>query len=236
MASLWPDWTAIEDMVRTENHIAGNSEFNAFKKAVLKASVEEVDQQVDHARVVWDFLIGFAAIKKMYRRLIIQVFNKLTQVPSWTAAIQREKCPHAKIQTLHQDLQPALQFLHDVELHEPSIMEGSVCIDQNAAATMVKISDAPSRSSSSVTLLPTDETALSFFSEDDGPEEVFYSLTELVDPKLWRCKPDVVERPHEREQFLAPDIFEVVFGMAKDEFAKLPMWKQSNLKKQHQLF
>jgi len=83
----------------------------------------------------------------------------------------------------------------------------------------------------------TDETALGDSSEDDdGPEEVFYSLAELVDPTVWRCKPAVVERPHEREQFLAPDIFEVVFGMAKDDFAKLPTWQQSNLKKQHQLF
>jgi len=243
IASSWPDWTAIEDMVRTGSTFAGNSEFNAFKKFLLKASVEEVDQQVDHAPVVWDFLIGFAAIKRWNTH---QVFNKLSQVPSWTAAFGREKHLHAKIQTLHEDLKSVLQFLHDVELHEPSILEGSVCIDQNAAATMVKISDALSRSSSSVTLEPTDETALSFFSEDDGPEddgpeddgpeEVFYSLAELVDPKLWRCKPDVVERPHEREQFLAPDIFEMVFGMVKDDFAKLPMWKQSNLKKQHQLF
>lgn len=83
----------------------------------------------------------------------------------------------------------------------------------------------------------TDATTLGDSSEDDdGPEEVFYSLAELVDPTVWRCKPAVVERPHEREQFLAPDIFEVVFGMAKDDFAKLPTWQQSNLKKQHQLF
>jgi len=114
MAGPWPDWTAIENMVRTENYIAGNSEFNAFKKAVLKASVEEVDQQVDHAPVVWDFLIGFAAIKKMYRSLILQVFNKLTQVPSWTAAFEREKGLHAKLQTLHEDLQAALGAQHNV--------------------------------------------------------------------------------------------------------------------------
>jgi len=236
MSSLWPDWTAIEDIVRTENHIAGNSEFSTFKKATLRASVEEIDQQVDHAPVVWDFLIGFAAIKKMYRRLIVQVLIKLTQIPSWTAVFEREKRLHAKIQTLHEDLQPALQFLRDAELHEPSILEGSVCIDQNATATMVKISDAPSRSNSLETLEPTDETALSFFSEDDDAWEVFYSLAELVDPKLWRCKPDVVQRPHEREQFLAPHVFELDFGMAKDDFAKLPKWKQSNLKKQHRLF
>jgi len=234
MASTWPDWTAIENMVRAENYIAGNSEFNAFTKAVLKASVEEVDQQVDHAAVVWDFLFDFAATKKMYRRLIIQVFKKLTQVPSWTAAFEREKHLHAKIQILHEDLQ-VLQFLRKAELHEASILEGSVGKDQNRVVTMVKFADAASRSTSSETLEPMDEAALSEFSEDDDLE-VFYPLLELVDPTLWRHKPDVAERPHEREQFLAPDTFEVVFGMAKDDFAKLPMWKQLNLKKQHQLF
>jgi len=100
----------------------------------------------------------------------------------------------------------------------------------------VKVSDAASSSSDSMTLEPTEETALGDSTQDDSLEEVFYPLAELVDPKLWRCKPDVVERPHEREQFLAPDVFKVVFGMAKDDFAKLPMWRQSDLKKKHQLF
>jgi len=123
-----------------------------------------------------------------------------------------------------------------------------------AAAIMVKVS------SGSVNVEPTSKTAFGDSSEDDGPEEVsyslsemteialgdsskddrpeevFYSLSELQDPKLWKCNPDIVERPHEREQFLAPDIFEVVFGMAKGDFTKLPVWRQSDLKKQHQLF
>lgn len=114
MASPWPDWAAIEEMVKTENYMAGNSEFNVFKKTVLKASVEEIDEQVEHAPAVWDFLIGFAAIKKMYRSLILQVFNKLTQVPSWTAAFDRERRLHAKIRTLHEDLQAALGAQHNV--------------------------------------------------------------------------------------------------------------------------
>jgi len=82
----------------------------------------------------------------------------------------------------------------------------------------------------------SEEIVLGDSSEDDSPEQVFYSLSELQDPKLWKCKPDIAERPHEREQFLAPDIFEVVFGMAKDDFTKLPVWRQSDLKKQNQLF
>jgi hypothetical protein len=124
--------------------------------------------------------------------------------------------------------------LEDSGLVEPSIFEGSFCVDQRVAATIAKISDG-----SSIDLLtrePTSETAISDSSNDESPEEAFYSLAELVDPKIWKCKRDIVERPHEREQFLAPDIFEVVFGMAKDDFTKLPAWKQSSLKKQHQLF
>jgi len=133
--------------------------------------------------------------------------------------------------------EPLHQLFRDAELHEPSNLERPFCMDQNVAATMLKVSDAASSSSSgSVTTEPTSDVDLGDSSEDDCPKEVFYSLAELTDPKLWRRKPDIVERPHEREQFLAPDIFKVVFGMAKDDFAKLPRWKQSNLKKQHQLF
>merc|ERR1712241_1089764 len=87
------------------------------------------------------------------------------------------------------------------------------------AANMVKVSDAASCSASSVTREPTEEFALGNSTEDHSPEEVFYSLAELANPQFWRCKPDVAERPHEREQFLAPDIFERAFGMAKEDFA-----------------
>jgi len=78
--------------------------------------------------------------------------------------------------------------------------------------------------------------AMAFCHDANRKETASYSLAELADPNVWRCKPDVVERPHEREQFLTPGCFEKVFGMAKDGFAKLPLWKQRILKKQHKLF
>jgi len=130
---------------------------------------------------------------------------------------------------------PLHQFFCDAELHEPSILEGPSCKDQTVAASMVKVYDATSSNSDSVTLEPTNGTVVGD-STNDRPEEMFYSVAELADPKVWRCRPDVAKRPHEREQFLAPDVFEVTFGMSKDDFTKLPMWKQSGLKKQHKLF
>mmetsp|Transcript_117052 Transcript_117052/g.233252 ORF Transcript_117052/g.233252 Transcript_117052/m.233252 type:complete len:184 (+) Transcript_117052:50-601(+) len=114
------------------------------------------------------------------------------------------------------------------------------CLDalvQNAAASKVKVSDDASSSSSTLATLDRPaESVLDDFIEEDSAEEVFYSLAELTDPKLWRYKPAVVERPQERELFLAPTIFEEVFGMSRDEFSKLPTWKRLHLKKEHNLF
>lgn len=110
----WPSWSKIEELVKSNNFVAGNNEFNDFKKKVLKASVEELDEQVGHAALVWEFLIGFAAVKNMYRKLILQVFNKLTQVPSWSAAFKESKHLHDKMKTLHEELQAALGAQHEV--------------------------------------------------------------------------------------------------------------------------
>jgi len=53
------------------------------------------------------------------------------------------------------------QNCFDAELHEFLVSEGSLCMDQNVAVTMVKVSNVTSGSSDSVTIEPTSETALS---------------------------------------------------------------------------
>uniref|UniRef100_A0A7S1W1G7 WW domain-containing protein n=1 Tax=Alexandrium catenella TaxID=2925 RepID=A0A7S1W1G7_ALECA len=114
MGGEWPNWTKIEELVKSDKYVSGNNEFTAFKKKVLKASVPEIDEQAEHAPVTWDFLIGFAAAKNMYRKLVIQVFNKLTQVPGWVAVFRESTTLHDKIKTLHEDLQAALGAQHEV--------------------------------------------------------------------------------------------------------------------------
>lgn len=42
--------------------------------------------------------------------------------------------------------------------------------------------------------------------------------------------------PLQKEQYLAPDEFQQIFNMSKDEFNGLPKWKQNNLKKKAKLF
>jgi len=126
---------------------------------------------------------------------------------------------------------PFQQFLRDAELHQPSTVEVP-------AAKNDKANDVGSIISSGLaTLEPQEEATVGDSTEEyAGGVETFYSCAVLTDPKLWRCKPDVVVRPHEREQFLAPDVFEEIFGMTKEDFGKLPSWKQIRLKKDNHLF
>ena len=47
---------------------------------------------------------------------------------------------------------------------------------------------------------------------------------------------DKVIDKNNREQYLSPQEFESVFGMTKDEFAKLPKWKRVNKKRSLHLY
>ena len=48
------------------------------------------------------------------------------------------------------------------------------------------------------------------------------------------CPP--LQDPARREQHLARAEFEALFGMTVDAFNKLPAWKQTTLRKKHDLF
>mmetsp|Transcript_2605 Transcript_2605/g.4938 ORF Transcript_2605/g.4938 Transcript_2605/m.4938 type:complete len:182 (+) Transcript_2605:2-547(+) len=123
------------------------------------------------------------------------------------------------------------QFLRDAELHQHSTMESPAA--ENVKAT----AGGSSSSSASATLEPGEEATVGDSTDDySSGTEVFYSYAELSDPKVWKLKPEIVDRPHEREQFLAPDAFEAVFRMAREDFYKLPKWKQMRFKKDNQLW
>jgi len=59
------------------------------------------------------------------------------------------------------------------------------------------------------------------------------SLEELTDKSVWRCKALDASK---REQYLPDDAFQVLFGMSKVEFSKMPKWRQDLKKKEHELF
>jgi len=65
-------------------------------------------------------------------------------------------------------------------------------------------------------------------------DDRFRTLEVLTDPHMWRNDPDI--NPEEREKRLSPEAFKSVFGMVKDDFGKLPKWRQDLLKKNHCLF
>jgi len=107
------DWGQLDEIIATGKFASGNEVFQNLKKNVHKSSVDDIERWVDRAGSVWEFLIGFAEIKVMYRKLIIQIFNKLTQVPGWVAVWRQRPDLHEKIQTLHEDLQAALAAQHE---------------------------------------------------------------------------------------------------------------------------
>lgn len=61
----------------------------------------------------------------------------------------------------------------------------------------------------------------------------FFSLQELQDSSFWKEKNVVAT---ERERYLRDDVFQTLFGMDKEAFAKLPKWKRDNKKKEQGLF
>jgi len=59
------------------------------------------------------------------------------------------------------------------------------------------------------------------------------SLAELQDASVWKGRNVIAT---ERERYLPDDVFQSLFGMEKEAFAKLPKWKRDNKKKEHGLF
>jgi len=124
---------------------------------------------------------------------------------------------------------PLQQFLCDAELYQPSTVD--VILEQGEKAT---VGDSTKEYASGAE--GEKATVGESTKEYASGAEAFYSYADLLDPKIWRCKPDIIDRPHEREQFLAPDVFEEIFGMTKEDFHMLRTWKQISLKKDHRLF
>ncbi|CAE7546283.1 unnamed protein product [Symbiodinium pilosum] len=133
---VWPKWEVYEECLAKDRLMSANGDFQDFKKQVLKASVQEIDEQAAHAPVMWNFLIAFAAKKPFFRSLIIQVFNKLMQVPSWVAAWEADVELHKKVQTLHEDLQSAIGAQHEV-------LKKSIAPAALQSVTLVRVDERP---------------------------------------------------------------------------------------------
>lgn len=159
-------------MVAKGKYMAGNTEFQTFKKKVLKASAEEIDNQAEHAAVMWDFLIGFAALKAFYRSLIVQVFNKLMQVPSWVQAWEDHSELHAKVKTLHEDLQAALAMQHEVLMKSiaPAALRSMAAVREEARPEKVRQDMAKERMLDEIREEADDDATNAAFGNEQEPE------------------------------------------------------------------
>ncbi|CAE7397956.1 unnamed protein product [Symbiodinium natans] len=133
---VWPKWEVYKECLAKDRIMSANGDFQDFKKQVLKASVQEIDEQAKHAPLMWNFLIAFAAKKPFFRSLIIQVFNKLMQVPSWVSAWEADVELHEKVQTLHEDLQSAIGAQHEV-------LKKSIAPAALKSVTLVRMDERP---------------------------------------------------------------------------------------------
>jgi len=68
----------------------------------------------------------------------------------------------------------------------------------------------------------------------DNFSGTYYSLDAIKQQNIPSYK-NVIDK-NSREQYLSPEEFEKVFGMTKDDFAKLPKWKRVNLKRDCRLY
>lgn len=80
--------------------------------------------------------------------------------------------------------------------------------------------------------IPTPAAAPAPVSEQSSDLQVF-TLAELQDQQIWLAK-GVIST--ERERYLDDATFLKLFGVNKEEFAKLPKWKRDQQKKTHGLF
>lgn len=63
----------------------------------------------------------------------------------------------------------------------------------------------------------------------------FHRAVYPLDVLIQRPLPEYVN-PTKLEMYLSPEEFEQTLGMTKEEWKKLPAWKQTNLRKEHNLF
>lgn len=106
-------WDRLEAVVKSQRFSGANDEFNEFKAVVLKASPDELEVEAAHARIGWEFLVGFAEIKAMYRSFILKIIEKLAAVPCWKAAYNDvEDRLSDRLSLLHVDIVQALDAMN----------------------------------------------------------------------------------------------------------------------------
>jgi hypothetical protein len=108
----WPDWNKLEALVTGGNFSSGNELFGKLHEKVKKKGVEdEIRQQAQHAKVVWEFLIGFAAADrkwKMFKPRLLVVVKVLLELDEWAQVLQNSDELQEQLRKLPEELQSVL--------------------------------------------------------------------------------------------------------------------------------
>lgn len=102
------DWASIEKVVRASEYAGANDVFHRLRSTVLSLSPEHLDAVPAHRTLMaWEFLLGFAVEKNMFRSQIAQVVKRLMQVPHWASEFKTTPKLAKGARMLHEDLQMA---------------------------------------------------------------------------------------------------------------------------------
>lgn len=112
-------WGKLATVVKEDRFMSATDEFLALKNMILKQDPADLVQQSDKAKVTWEFLVGFAEKKPLYRSHIKNVIQALAAVQSWRMAYAALPELHAKVSKLHSDLQAAWDFQGQSPENEP---------------------------------------------------------------------------------------------------------------------
>lgn len=111
MAAAWPQdlWPKIESIVKGRKYKSANEEFGALRTAVQKASPETLVANAVQARLGWEFLLGFAAEKSMFRAQVVTVSRTLVATSGWSQALAQSADLRQCVDGLHEDIKEALR-------------------------------------------------------------------------------------------------------------------------------
>eukprot|EP00450_Noctiluca_scintillans_P004548 CAMPEP_0194493058 /NCGR_PEP_ID=MMETSP0253-20130528/11385_1 /TAXON_ID=2966 /ORGANISM="Noctiluca scintillans" /LENGTH=653 /DNA_ID=CAMNT_0039333995 /DNA_START=39 /DNA_END=2000 /DNA_ORIENTATION=- len=103
----WPI-TEITSIVRGSHWNRCDRTFPLFRRAVLLSPKETLERKGTDAEDCWLFLFEFCALKRAYKRQILECMAVLIEVKSWESALSRSVTLKSKAQALPEDVQAAL--------------------------------------------------------------------------------------------------------------------------------
>eukprot|EP00403_Amphidinium_massartii_P041101 CAMPEP_0178446760 /NCGR_PEP_ID=MMETSP0689_2-20121128/40998_1 /TAXON_ID=160604 /ORGANISM="Amphidinium massartii, Strain CS-259" /LENGTH=506 /DNA_ID=CAMNT_0020071651 /DNA_START=15 /DNA_END=1531 /DNA_ORIENTATION=- len=198
--SEWPDFHLVEATVERGEFGGANDVWSSLRQTLTRMSVEDLSSEVGKAKTVWQFLVGLALKKPMFRAQIKASAAKLMAIPSWAAVFQSDKKLLASAAQLPQELQETLGVAPAKEASAsaastsvPAVPSDASqpaaaappAVDQVPAAAPAASQAAPSASGEAAPLAAAPPLSFgSTCSAADGP-----TASSSSTPLLRRCRP-----------------------------------------------